>query len=344
MRHKLLLLAAAATMSGCAIHPKNTYTYFPATSETSVSVVVTIACTADKLSTYIDIGTPTVATSYSADYTRPIPFDTSRLGGAMAEGNVDIVWYEDGRLKSINQASTGQGEEWVKSALSLVAALGGGAPVATPTATCDELAKIGGDKPISVTLKNEVTVAAPLDENGNKVDLRTPLEPAPSSEALVDRIEAAAPGLIPTLAFRTTDFRELPMPKSDGLSERNAVKLEVNRVAVATVELLAGENGFWSGRVLVPLGKPYETVWVPEARAFGKNSFGISLGAAGNIESIKYGHTPGGPAAMGSAASVIESRAPPTAAQTAAALKAEADVIVQSRRLAACRANRDTCE
>lgn len=334
------IAAALATLSlvGCAVVPKYQYTYYLPEAQTLVSVVQTIDCDKQRKNLLLDVAAPTVTTSYQANLNRPKTFDTSELGGNWAEAKVAMGFYADGRLKSVGHESEGQGEATVKAAVSLFKLVGGGpaAAVLDDTAVCTQLANIGGDKPIVLNYAGVLTDF----ENTPSVTLLPTRSSAPLHELVV---QALAPLTLAPLVVHVEAPVVLAHPTSAGLNSKNSVELSLNKTGAVELELKHGTASVWAGRVLVPVTGDYP-VRVPEARPFGKNTFALALGEAGDIQSISFSQAPGAAGAMGATSAVLEATAPPTAAQTAAALEAEANVIVQSRRLAACRADPTTCE
>lgn len=325
------------SLVGCAVVPRYEYTYYLPEAQTVVSVVQTIDCDTQRKNLLLDVAAPTVTTAYRANLNKPRTLDTTELGGNWAEAKVAMGFYSDGRLKSVGHESEGQGEATVKAAISLFKLVGGGvASVRDDTAICTQLASIGGDKPIVLSY------AGSLNDYENTPSLT--LVPTYASAPLHRLVVAAlAPLALSPLVLHVEPPVVLAHPTSAGLDAKNSVELSLNKTGVVVLELKHDTTSVWAGRVLVPLNDAY-AVGIPEARAFGKNSFALALGEAGDIESISFSQAPGGVGAMGATGAVLEATASPTAAQTAAALEAEANVIVQSRRLAACRNDPSTCE
>lgn len=148
MRKRAALVVLLAMTSACARLPPVNFNYYPSKGVTSISVTQTFDCSADKTRLVVVTTTPAVTTSYSADHSqRPVLLEVSKTRGELSDTDITINYYDDGRLKSINSVSTGQGEAALKTAISIVGAAlplvggaGSGGPKAPKLPECDDIA------------------------------------------------------------------------------------------------------------------------------------------------------------------------------------------------------------
>ena len=71
------------------------------------------------------LNAPSVATTYYADTSDQRRMQITKLDNAIADSEIAMTSTDDGRLKSINQNTTGQGEAVAKAAISLIGAVAG---------------------------------------------------------------------------------------------------------------------------------------------------------------------------------------------------------------------------
>lgn len=145
-----------AALAGCAVLPDATVTYYLPTSETTVAVTQTITCDkAQNPSATIGLN---AKTTYHADYSREGEKNIAikSLDGSFSDTDVDFTLTEDGRLKGINSARTGQGQSIIKDVVTVAttaAAIAGGG-VEPPKNWCGQS---GSEKPVTITY-NATTV------------------------------------------------------------------------------------------------------------------------------------------------------------------------------------------
>jgi hypothetical protein len=116
------MFTLASLLSGCASLPNMNARYFLPKSELRVKVIRTVAC--DKQDHLIVATAVTPVAKHSADTSASSSKTISlkKLRGLLADSDVKLDFYDDGRLKAFNSTSTGQGEAILKSAISVVAA------------------------------------------------------------------------------------------------------------------------------------------------------------------------------------------------------------------------------
>lgn len=333
----ILLCASSLALAGCASTPPLVYKYYPAKATAQITVTQTIDCDADNH--LVILNTPSISSIYSSDRRgKPLEFDASKLGGVFTDNDFTFAWYDDGRLKSLNSAVSGQGEAIVKSATILLAAVVGGAAAPPDTAACNVIASRGAGKPITIVYE---TV---LD------DLTKPMTPSPLSvsenykvnhDALKKDIEL--PPLEVKIDVATTGNPILVEPSaSAGNAGTEGVPLTLARTTMATITVTKKNIPIGRSVVIVPTAQTYD-LYVPRGAFFGKTTFSVQLNEAGVPAQVSYGKTSGVAAAMNSANTLDSTLSPNDTAQ-ANALKARADVIAQTTRLANCQAKPSECK
>jgi hypothetical protein len=285
-----------------------------------------------------------VNTLYSADYSKgPYSVQIKRLDGFFADSDIDFNFFEDGRLKSINQTTTGQGETILKSAVSLITALaplGGGAPQLKPTAECTAIKSRGGGKPVTLTYTKNI-------DYGNHADgARLDLEPTPDTKGLY--AELSKNNQLPRLQVIINPPSSIKsgasyISSSSGSSD-DAVPLTLQETANVQVDVKASGQAIWSGKITIP-GKNTYNLPIPRASLFGKQAFYLTLSEAGAITEIHYGKITGAAGALNVATSAATAaEAPGSTANKVAETKAQADLIAQQQRLARCQAEPAQCQ
>jgi hypothetical protein len=348
---KALMLATLTAVAGCSFVPDVEYSYYPAKSTSSINISQAVTCNSDSTALVV-VNVPTVNISYAADRDQtPVPFKINDLNGAFApfaDTDVSFSFYDDGRLKGINQSTTGQGEAAIKSAVSLattLAAVGAGAPSTAPVKKpklpiCTTLASFGGGKAVTLVYTAEIDASKATD---GPIQLTV----SPDSQALADLLKGA-PGM-PLLVYTISD----PVPTGSGVhpgssASSNTVKLTLQQTASVNVEIHANyddnahSNQIWTGVLVLPTVGTYDLP-IPRAALFGKQSFSLSLAESGAVTSVDYGKNTGASGILNAGAAIAATQAPEAASAQAADIKAQADIIYQTKRLAACRASSTAC-
>ncbi len=334
MIRTMLMGCATLVLSGCASIPDVTYNYYQATWSSSVVVTQTVGCSA-KLDSVMYVHSSTVSTSFGRDSTKP-PFKLriKDLDGVVADAEVAITFTDDGRLKSINQSSTGQGESVIKAFAGVhgtLSALGAWALAldGSPQRDCADIDKWGDKKPISLIYR----VSLSAKDVGTTVDLKASAE----SENLYKKIQSH----LPTYSAKVEiDGDVTPVAQySGGTSDHVFLELQKTKRIKVTVSSSKNET-VGTARVTIPTPDTYKLP-IPKAALFGKQSFAISLTDAGAISSLGYGRTVGTAGAL-NALNAIASLDTPAA--EAAELKAVADVLAQQQRIVLCQTKPDQCK
>lgn len=356
------LWIACCALAGCATTPDVALRYYPTTWGANVSVVRTVACDAAGTQLLITHAA-TVAPWFTADRdpagVRQI--ELRRLRNLLSDTDVKVEFMPDGRLKSINQSASGQGEVFVKAAMSVLAmatasvalkpnassspaALSDGitqalregdntrATPAETAAACKIINAVGRDKPISLIYGTSI---GPKRSAGVH-----PLEVRPEMKWLNEALEPvfAAPLM---LTVTTADPKQdvdihpvyTPPAGDDGLL------LNMQKLRQLTLTI-----GYWSTTIAtstlrVPTAATYPLP-IPKAPLFGKQTFALTVAEDGSISMLGYGTTSGAAAVLGAVDAALK---PETASAKAAELKAEADLIAQQQRLAVCQTRPSDC-
>jgi hypothetical protein len=333
-KHQAIAGLCSAMLAGCASTPDVKLNYYGVKWNAAATVTQTVGCTADK-TRLIALPTVSVATTYSSDLSKPRQIDIKKLDGLFSDADFAMTLTEDGRLKTINQASTGQGEAIVKSAIGLLSAAAVPKLLAIdpkPIAECDHVERWGGGKaPVTLTYKASIDETK-LGNPGVNID------PAPESKPLYDLLKARLPKI--TMDIGTSN--ELVSRPVYSSESTNVVLIELQKSASVDIAVQQDGAPIGAARLLIPTAASY-SVPIPKAALFGKQGFTLALSDAGTVTSIGYVKTVGTAGALNALASIagIETS---TAAAQAAALKAQADLIGQQQRLVLCETKPADCK
>ncbi len=329
-------------LGACATTPDVTVGYYLPKAEAKVQVIQSADCDASKSQVFV-ANTATLATAISSDRAAPRrTVSLKALDGAFANTDAAFKFTEDGRLQSVNASSTGKGEDVVKSTVTLSATLARLTElhVTAPIDPCEVIAKAGGNKPVSLTYGLENPIAF-VDEFDKSFDFR----PDPSSLALHEALKADLPKL--TLHVGRLELLE-PAATSAAPAGRSEamVPLTLNRTATARLTVTATLHGqtttVLTASPVFPVKATYDLP-IPKAALFGKQTFSLTLGDTGAITSVGYGKETGVASALNAANTVAAAGEGETAAQRAADLKAQIDLIAQQQKLVRCTANPAAC-
>ena len=331
---------AMIALSGCAATPDVEYRYFPARATTLVTVTQTVDCNQSKTQ-YNFIHTPTVVTTYSSDRSKHFVLRTRDLQSTFADADVKFDWYDDGRLRSVNQSSTGQGESIVKAALTFLAPIVGGA--APDTGDCDKLTALGGGKPLTIVYERTVEYPKrPESKSDMQTDQVHELQANSNSKAAYNSVKALLRTNLPSLDFRVMPWIE-PMPLVEPAEESwGTIPLWLNKTVQAPVEVRVSKVVVWNGKVVVPTADTYQLP-IPKPKLFGKQAFALTLNEAGGITTMGYTSLSGTAGAF-NALSQLSATVSPSDSAKVNAMKAEADLIAQTQRLANCQATPADCK
>lgn len=337
---------AVACLAGCSSIPDVEYTYYPSKVSATVSVAQTVACNANKTDLVV-VSVPTISAAYAADTSVP-PYrirvsDIEGSLGSFADSEANFKFSDDGRLLSVNQSTTGQGETIVKAAVGLATSIAllnattrplDGQKASTPPELpiCKFIADWGGGKPVNLTYTTEID---PL--RSGPVDI----PPSQGSQSLYTTINGMTrlPKLTAAVAQATPiASRARNIPYADG----DSVRLTLRKTANVDVKVRVANTTVGSGTIIVPTNSTY-TVPIPRAAFFGKQSFALTLSDAGDITSITYGKLSGAAAALNAGNSIATLKTNEVTAEVAQ-LKGKADLIAQRQRLLKCETDPGECK
>lgn len=340
----LRFLPIAFLLSGCASIPDITYKYYPARWSSNLTITQTLACSAtgDEI---LAMQAYSIGTSYSSDSSKePYTFQIKQLDRFFADADFTMTLTDDGRLRGINQSTTGQGESIVKSAVSLVTAIkamplkalleGTGRPAPTQK-DCKEVDKWGGKKPITLIYRANISE--------DKIGTSVPVEVSSESDALYQHLAS----FLPTFAVRVDGAEKIKdvksLPSAAG-TESDAVPLTLQKIGILGLTVVqtgpASNKAVYSSKVTIPLSGTY-SLPIPKAALFGKQTMTIGISDTGAVTSLGYGKTSGASAALSALGSYASTQ---TAAAEAADAKAQADLIYQQQRVMLCIAKPDQCK
>ena len=289
---------------------------------------------------------PTIV--YSADYSNTFEYDYSTTNGVFSDGSVDLIFYDDGRLKSVNASTDGNGKEIISTLISAYTGAGKAYNVAENDigSLCESTIGIAGDK-------KALTVSGFYEISGDKWNQTTAekiaLEPVITSKntlLLTDMIEGKMIPTVEVMPVSDNKALEADTPCSDGKCNVNQlIAVQIPKeytVSVNWKNPLGDIYAKESFSVLIPEKGVVRHLAMPEPSLFGKIDMELTLAESGMITKLKYGTTDGA-SGSDSINSLIETVSSSTS-EKAAALQAEADLIKQQQRLIKCKADPENCE
>ncbi|HWD29018.1 MAG TPA: hypothetical protein VG387_17730 [Rhizomicrobium sp.] len=317
MMKKAVTLSMAGLLGACASVPDVTYHYYLAKSDTVVTVTQTLTCSSKtQKDPIVSYGTPTVTTTFSADFTRdPLPISASALNSAFADNTFSTTFTNDGRLKTVNGSSTGQGQTILQSLITVgttVASLGGAkkpavkSKVSTPCSVITQDAPDGKSMtftysnardPVDLgdrTVKTDIALKTPLGTNES--DFAGDLAKLNPSYVLGSEIKLHLTSQMPTVTARPTDDGKLITYDQN---KHYAAFVTVQKIANVSYDIEANGTIVGYGHVTVPRthGGDDDTYQVPITGAtfFGTQSFTMtpSDDGSGGIGTATYGANAG---------------------------------------------------
>ena len=334
---KQLLIAAVCTATGCANLPDGSVGYYQAHTRVGFRVVRTVACDGNDNLVIANAVTPSII--HLADRQHRHEIKLSALKGTFSDSDVKLEFYEDGRLKSFNGSSTGEGEPILKTVISLAPAVFGFVGGTAPTAAqCAEIKKAGGDKPLTLTYGADVDFdqADGLPQN---------IEADAASGRYAERFAPIVGTVCAVVVSRTT-----PQAPTSYAHKAGDTLLTLHQPALVQLKVMAGGNDncrggtIWEGEVAVAqLGTDYELP-IPPPVLFGKEVLAASVAESGALTSVQFTSNTGAGQALNIGNSVLTRASGESTAQKAADVKAESDLIAEQQRLVQCLANPQGCK
>ena len=281
----------------------------------TVTITQTVACNQSQ-DGFVVVTTPSITSTYSANYSKgPYRIKIRDFEGGFsgfADSDASFAFFDDGRLKSINQSTTGQGEAVIKSAVTLATTISAAAagfdasvPIPTLKAECDAITAAQpvpktGDPPASgaVTFSYQFQ----FDDTLSNMTLGKPIpvDISPGSQKLFDTIfkrKNVASKVRPQIKigpFEDTRGR-VKYANVCGASEANVVELELKNTGSTRIDVLIDNDvgklrSIWNASVTLPRSGTY-CLPIPRAALFGKQNFSLTLTEAGAIAAVDYGKT-----------------------------------------------------
>jgi hypothetical protein len=341
LRAKVVLvsmLTFAALASGCASLPDMNARYFLPKSELRVKVIRTVACDKQDNLFVATAVLPVVKHSADTSVASSKSVSLKNLRGLLADSDVKLEFYDDGRLKGFNATSTGQGEAILKSAISVAATTFGAFIPKQSKSDCAFVRAVGDNKPLSLTYEG------PVDLGAGQSGVSQPIDADEASKYYANQLHSA-------IGSVCTTYVRAPAPAKPATyaGSTAGLLLAVREPGSAQLQVFAGDGGKCANRVYageVPVaqfGQDYELL-IPKAPVFGKQGFGASFSEAGALQSVQYVTAAGAGQVLNVVGAGLDATAGPTTAEKAAAVQAEADLIAQQQRLVTCRADPANCK
>ena len=348
-------------VSGCPSLPDVTAGYYLPRTSVSLHVIRTFACNTAK--EVFTTSTVTATVTHSADLAKRQTVVLKSLDGAISDSDFQVQFYEDGRLKGINSSTTGQGEAVIKALVGVAAIAFGAAQAPGPNAPAACSLSADPSKPVTVTFTRDVDfsdIGSKTSTGAEKLTSDQVIDPDPDSQQTFIRTRDAL-GYECVHVEKLTlkpDSKGNPIPDVPGLENatnaRKYVELTLQQPARVALKVWTSADSScsfksdtkpsWAGESEVAqLGTMY-SLPIPKAVLFGKLQLSLALAESGALTTLEYSKQSAAPSMATAAQDVSARLAPETAAQKAADLKAESDIIAQQHRLVRCKANPTTCQ
>lgn len=331
----LVIAALTGLFGGCASLPDAKVDYYLAQSNVKFNVIRTVTC--DKNNNVIFANSVTPIVTHTADRSQLFEVDLTGLKGTFFDTDVKFEFYEDGRLKSVNAASTGQGETILKAVTTIAGAiLAFDGTQKTYPAECAKIKDAVGDKPITLTYEGEI--------NLNSRNVKQNIQPDISSKDFAISLASAIGNVSATVIAVELSNKPLTQTKT------SKVVIKARQPGLVKIQVTADkEDGttmgqLWEGKLpAAQFGTIYELP-IQEPAKFGKEVFAATFSESGALNSVQYTSNTGAGQALNVVNSAITSLQGETTAQKASDVKAEADLIAQQQRLIQCQADPKTCK
>jgi len=334
-----LSVAMAACLAACASVPDVEYSYYLPKSDTQLTLNQSIDCNAAKTNIVV-VNSGSVATVYSADFDKQEKIRIKAIEGSFPifeDSDVGFGFYEDGRLKSVNQTTTGEAEAIIKSAISLAAAAAPFFALVDQTLPeCDTINKWGAGKPVTITFNSKIDGSTPTG-------VEKSMDIAQGSAELYAELNATGRFPAPHMKITRAPINGAGAHYVGTTPNAELVMLTLRKTAVETMEIAYKGTQVWTGNAVIPMAGTYDLP-IPKAALFGKQSFTLAIAESGAITSVDYLKNTGAAGALNAGTSIATAAAGETPAQKAADLKAKADEIAQAQRYARCLAQPDKCQ
>lgn len=343
---RLLAAGLGGILAGCAQLPNATITYYLPKSSTTISVTQTVACDASKNPnvTMMLNAKPT----YSADYDAGgQPISIHLLDGALSDTDVTVTLTDDGRLKTINSSQTGQAEAVIKEVVTVAASAAALFTIQVGDKLPSWCSTKASAKPVTITYTATVN-GKPFAYKDLIVSDDTPilqLAPDSSSQPVYDAIQKTSlgKGLMPVLVIHPSRILQPVSEKS----QTDGIPVVLPIMHKVSLELFWGIDASGQPRhvdgqdLLLPAEGDNRTftLHIPPSAWFGTQKFVLIATDSGAVTSIQYVKATGATSAFTAGQDILNPLKPESATDKASDIKAQADIIYQQQRLAACKAS-----
>ena len=346
--------------SGCARMPEMSVHYYLPVSKLHLEVIRTVTC--DDRDNLLVASTVVPTVSHMADRSAPKAVSVDKLDDYLSVSNLQFTFYEDGRLKSINTTSTGQGESIFKNVISLAQSAAGLDPglqpfyqpplIPRPESTgkpengeprSAECQYISARKNSTLTLRFEGSIDPKCSDGRHPCTL----DPREESKIHLNALKGNL-GKVGEFAVYET-YAATRAPTTQGSSTDASVLLALNAPSDVTVKVVMGKDtdteDSWSGTFVMALPGSDYGIPIPKASVFGKQTFSLAVAPSGAVTELGYVKDAGVAQGIGVGQNLIDTFGPRAAAlERLAILKTEADLIAAQQRLVRCRADPATCK
>lgn len=356
-------LVSTTFISGCASIPDVTVAYRPVKWALLVTVAHTITCNRENNLAIVDRGAVFLPLYSAAASDARFQIRLKDMDRYAADADIAIALTDDGRLKSINQSTTGQGEATVKGVIGVSAAVAAQSPSvllaappagsvslfslnafkalakdAKPSTVCEAVQKRSLSAPDQLAQVSLVQIALIKPGSGNSIDAK----PSNDQEPLLQELKAAGLDLATRVTTKLAGEELQPIAHLASSVAPNEVPLTLQRMRSFSAEAADTQGTISSKSIPVPTTDVF-VVPIPKAALFGKQSFSVVLADSGRITNIGYGRTTGAPGALGAVAALAGAEVTEDTAE-AAALKVASDLIAQQQRYNNCKLKPSDCK
>lgn len=359
LKSAVVVLLLTLCTSACAPMPDLTASYYLATTSVSVHVIRTFACNAAK--EVFTTSTVTAAVTHSADLNRQRTVTLRNLDGTLSDTDFQLQLYEDGRLKGINSSTTGEAEAVIKP-LVAVAAAAFGATQSTPEAKSSCSYSADPSKPITLTFTHDADfsdIGGKTNTGEERLTSDQQIDADPDSAPIFSKVQ----DVLGHVCMRIEKLTPISPPDGkpivdipgveNTVDSNNNIELQLQQPARVALKVWISNDKsciynrdakpIWTGQSEVAqIGTPYQLP-IPKAVLFGKLQLSLALTESGSLTTLQYTKQASAPSIISSGQAISTQAAPETAAQKAADLKAESDIIAQQQRLIRCRTDPKSC-
>ena len=286
-----------------------------------------------------------------------------KLGGVWADTKAIFSLHSDGRLAGVNSESTGKGGAVLNAAAAIAGAViftesQSTAASTTLTALCNyingnEKRKDGAalrSKSLSLTFSANINGLIDGSFEVLEADRRTKL-------ALVQITEIIDENQLGVITAELS-WRDPPLNDANACTvpicattDESDIRLKLRAPRAALIKLSLGgaklpidlKETLNTGVLIAQRGTDYY-VPIPKPALFGGSSFELALNEADMPTKLSYGKASGAEQVLDTGSALLDAIREPSSADQAAAVKGEADLILQRQRLLKCQADPTTCE